>query len=169
VAAAEQEDPVMARLNPVERQFASFMRQPLSVRKAMAVIATATLVSVIVGGVLMTLLDHDEFPDVGTGLWWALQTVTTVGYGDVVPANPVGRLLGAAIMLESIAFISIVTAAITSSFVERARREQAAKAGEPATHEAVARVSNQLAEITARLERIEDALAVDGSRKGHRG
>ena len=113
----------MTRFHPVERRFEAFLRKPLSVRKAMGVIVAATVVSVAIGGVVINLVDAEEFPNVGIGLWWALQTVTTVGYGDVTPQNGAGRLVGAVIMLESIAFIAIVTAAITSSFVERARRE----------------------------------------------
>jgi hypothetical protein len=81
-------------------------------------------VSVMVGGVLITLVDPEEFPDLGTGLWWALQTVTTVGYGDVTPENTAGRLVGALFLLEAISFVTIVTAVITSSFVERARQER---------------------------------------------
>jgi len=73
------------------------------VRKAMVVITVATLVSVMIGGVLITVVDREEFPDLGTGLWWALQTVTTVGYGDVTPKNPAGRLVGALFLLEAIA------------------------------------------------------------------
>jgi voltage-gated potassium channel len=94
----------------VERRFEAVLRTPLSVRKAMAVIVSATLVSVIVGGFLITVVDPEEFPDLGTGLWWALQTVTTVGYGDVTPEHTVGRLVGALIMLEAIAFVAIVIA-----------------------------------------------------------
>ena len=56
-------------------------------------------------------------------MWWALQTVTTVGYGDVTPTEFAGRLVGAAVMLEGTAFVAIVTAVITSSFVTRATRE----------------------------------------------
>jgi voltage-gated potassium channel len=59
-------------------------------------------------------------------MWWALQTVTTVGYGDVAPTQLAGRLVGAVVMLEGIAFIAIATALITSTFVARATREAAA-------------------------------------------
>jgi voltage-gated potassium channel Kch len=59
-------------------------------------------------------------------MWWALQTVTTVGYGDVAPTQLAGRLVGAVVMLEGIAFIAIVTALIISTFVARATREAAA-------------------------------------------
>jgi voltage-gated potassium channel len=155
----------MARLNLVERRFEAFLRTPLSVRKAMAVIVSATFVSVFVGGFLITVVDAEEFPDFGTGLWWALQTVTTVGYGDVTPKNTIGRLVGAVIMVEAIAFVAIVTAAITSSFVERARRERDAEAESISAD----RLTAQLADISARLERIERALERDeaaGARDG---
>ena len=85
-----------------------------------------TPVSSLIGGVLITLVDSEEFPDLGTGLWWALQTVTTVGYGDVAPTHFSGRVVGALVMLEGIAFVAIITAAITSTFVARATRENEA-------------------------------------------
>jgi voltage-gated potassium channel Kch len=72
----------------------------------------------------MTLIDNQEFPAVGLGMWWAVQTVTTVGYGDVAPKDPAGRILGTIVMLEGTAFIAIVTAVITSSFITRAQRER---------------------------------------------
>lgn len=153
----------MTRLHPVERQFEAFLRKPLSVRKAMAVIVTATIVSVLIGGLVINLVDRAEFPNVGTGLWWALQTVTTVGYGDVTPQNGAGRLVGAAIVLESIAFIAIVTAAITSSFVERARREHTPS--DPSGDASVAQLTRELAEITARLDLIPRTLRVREHRR----
>jgi len=56
----------MARLL-VQRRLEVFQRNPLSVRNAMAVIVAATLVSVIVGGALITVVDPEEFPDSGRG------------------------------------------------------------------------------------------------------
>jgi voltage-gated potassium channel len=72
----------------------------------------------------MRLLDGHEYPSIGLGMWWALQTVTTVGYGDITPTSLVGRILASFVMLEGIAFLSIVTAAVTSTFIARAAREQ---------------------------------------------
>ena len=86
----------------------------------------ATTLVVVGAGVLISVIDRDEYPNVGIGIWWALQTVTTVGYGDVAPKQLTGRLVGAAVVLEGIAFIAIVTAVITSSFVARATRESEA-------------------------------------------
>jgi voltage-gated potassium channel len=94
------------------------------VRNAAGVIGIATAVIVVGVGVLITVVDNEEYPNVGIGLWWALQTVTAVGYGDVAPTALSGRLVGAVVMLEGTAFIAIVTAAITSTFVARATREQ---------------------------------------------
>lgn len=113
----------MGRFNIVERRVAKFLREPPTVRGATAVIVTATFVVTVGAGVLMTVIDNTEFPSVGVGLWWAVQTVTTVGYGDVTPKDVAGRLLGAFVMLEGTAFIAIVTAVITSSFVTRAQIE----------------------------------------------
>jgi voltage-gated potassium channel len=121
----------MARFNVIERRLERFLKEPASVRNAVGVIVIATITVVVGGGVLIRLLDADEYPDIGTGMWWALQTVTTVGYGDVTPGHFGGRLVGAIVMLEGTAFIAIVTAAITSNFVARATRAyEAAQAKE---------------------------------------
>jgi voltage-gated potassium channel len=111
-------------LNVVERRMSRFLSEPPSVRTAAGVIVTATTAVVVGGGVLMRLLDHGEYSDIWVGMWWALQTVTTVGYGDVTPKNPSGRIIAAFVMLQGIAFLAIITAAITSTFVARATKER---------------------------------------------
>ncbi len=72
----------------------------------------------------MRVLDHREYPNIFIGMWWAIQTVTTVGYGDVTPKAVAGRIVAAIVMLEGIAFVAIVTAAVTSTFVARATHLQ---------------------------------------------
>jgi voltage-gated potassium channel len=121
----------MRRPNLVEQRLERVMREPPSVRLAASVIVSVTTVVVVGAGVLIRVIDHDEYPNIGVGLWWALQTVTTVGYGDVAPKHLGGRLVAAAVMLEGIAFIAIITAVITSTFVARATREsESARAAE---------------------------------------
>ena len=56
-------------------------------------------------------------------MWWALATMTTVGYGDIVPQDSVGRVIASFLLLGGLALISVVTATITSGFVARAQRE----------------------------------------------
>lgn len=152
----------MLGMRIVERRVDRFLNEPLSVRKATAVIVAAMLAGVVAGGVLIRFAEPEKFPNIGIGMWWALQTVTTVGYGDVIPETVIGRLVGAVIMLESIAFISIITAAITSTFVSRARRERLARKGPDAAEPedaALVEVSRRLDDIAGRLDRIEGALA----------
>ena len=117
-------------------------------------IVTTTLVVVVGAGLLMTVIDNAEFPDIGIGLWWAVQTVTTVGYGDVAPKDASGRLLGTFVMLEGTAFIAIVTAVITSSFITRAQVERDAtqRSDDLSDREAMERRVDE-------LERKIDALA----------
>jgi voltage-gated potassium channel len=110
-------------MKPLARRLARLLREPVSVRAAAAMIVAATALVVVIAGALMTVVDNGEYPNVWIGMWWALQTVTTVGYGDVTPENVVGRVVGGLVMLEGVAFIAIVTAAITSSFVSRAKHK----------------------------------------------
>jgi voltage-gated potassium channel len=112
---------------------------------------------VVASGVLMTLLDRGEYPNVFRGMWWALQTVTTVGYGDVTPQHLSGRIVAGIVMFEGIALLAIVTAAITSSFVERAQRAYAAteEAEEQLEQE---HVEARFDDLAARLERVETLL-----------
>ena len=151
--------PQVARLNVVERRMSRFLSEPPSVRTAAGVIVTATTVVVVAGGVLMRLLDHGEYSDIWVGMWWALQTVTTVGYGDVTPKNPSGRIIATFVMLQGIAFLAITTAAITSTFVARANKER------DLAHDADAekRVEAQLKGIDQRLDRLETMLRGHGT------
>jgi hypothetical protein len=100
-----------------------FLSGPASVRHAAGLIALSTTIVVICSGILMRVLDHSEYPTIGRGVWWAMQTVTTVGYGDVTPAHTSGRIIAAFVMLWGIASVTIVVAAVTSSFIARAERE----------------------------------------------
>ncbi|MGA9857602.1 MAG: potassium channel family protein [Solirubrobacteraceae bacterium] len=134
-----------------------FLREPISVHNAASVIVTATALVVVGGGVAIRAIDHREYSSIWQGMWWSLQTVTTVGYGDVTPKDTAGKLVGAIVMLEGIAFLAIITAAITSAFVTRAQREQ--KSGAPAEQTAAAaQVDPQLQQIAARLDRVESLL-----------
>jgi voltage-gated potassium channel Kch len=150
--------PQVGRLNIIERRMTRFLSEPPSVRTAAAVIVTATTVVVVAGGVLMRLLDHGEYADIWVGIWWALQTVTTVGYGDVTPKNPSGRIIATFVMLQGIAFLAITTAAITSTFVARATKERdmAHAADED---DAEVRMEARLESIDQRLDRLEKMLA----------
>jgi voltage-gated potassium channel len=144
------------RPNPIERRMSRFLREPPSVRTAASVIVTATAVVVVLSGVLMRFLDHSEYSNFWVGMWWALQTVTTVGYGDVTPRHTSGRIVAAFVMLEGIAFLTITVAAVTSTFVARAQREYAAE--QAREYEAEKETQRRLDDLSTRLDRIEEML-----------
>jgi voltage-gated potassium channel len=101
-----------------------------------------TVALTILLGLLMSLVDRKDFPSVWLGMWWAIGTVTTVGYGDVVPVETSGRILAAAAMIVGIAFLSLITATVASVLVSRASQD----------------VSNEEADLMAALKRVEQRL-----------
>jgi voltage-gated potassium channel Kch len=118
-----------------------------------------TVVTVLAGSIVIWLFDREEdFPDFATALWFTLQTVTTVGYGDVTPETSLGRAVAGIVMIVAIAFMAIVTALVTSTFVEaaQARRRKVDSAVE--SHESD-RVHARFDEILERLNAIEARLA----------
>ena len=136
----------------VERWLDRALARAETPRGGATVIAFVTTIATVGSGLLMTAIDHRDFTTVGQGLWWAVQTVSTVGYGDHVPTDVAGRLVAALVMLLGLAFVAVITAAITSSFVARATEERMRRVGvAPATEQHVR-------EVKERLDRIEAVL-----------
>lgn len=126
------------------------VRKPMTATRAGWVIASVTVAITIVAAVMIQFTDHKSFPNVGSGLWWAVQTVTTVGYGDAVPTSVAGKLIAALVMVLGIGFLTVITAAITSMFIETARRRLEG--------ETTGALTAKLDQIGARLDRIEAGL-----------
>jgi voltage-gated potassium channel len=99
---------------------ARISRKGVRPRDAAIMIAGFWAIAVVGFGVLERIVDPKTFHTVWLGIWWAIQTVTTVGYGDVVPDQPVGKAIAGVLMLGGLSLLSVVTAAITSGFVARA-------------------------------------------------
>jgi voltage-gated potassium channel len=141
----------------LERRLDRAVDRAVTPRGAAIVIAIATISITVASGVVMTVIDRENYPSLGSALWWAVQTTTTVGYGDHVPTTTAGRLLAALVMLFGIGFLAVITAAITSTFVARTAQRADGLDTETST-------SEQVRELDRRLERIEAALA-DSSRE----
>lgn len=86
-------------------------------RQTFRYVALLTGLLVVIAGATISVADKNEFPSIGLGMWWAITTVTTVGYGDVVPHTVAGRVIASALMFVGIGFLSMLTATIASSFV----------------------------------------------------
>jgi len=146
--------PTIGRRNPIARAWNRFVIEPSSVRRAIGVIITAYLSGMLIGGTAIWLVDKTDYPDIGRAFWYVLQTITTVGYGDATPTDPVGRIVGGIIMLISVASLSILTAFITSLFVEARQHDRRTRSdADQAAHRE--RLERQLLELSERLDRIE--------------
>jgi voltage-gated potassium channel len=94
-------------------------------------------------GLLMRIADPHDFPSLGLAIWWAAETVTTIGYGDVVPTTVFGRLVASGLMIFGFASLSLLAGIVASVFVHRRQ---------PATQQP------DMAALDARLAEIERLL-----------
>jgi voltage-gated potassium channel len=113
------------------------------------------LLVIIVGATLFFSIESGVNPNVGSiddALWFVIVTVTSVGYGDIVPYTGLGRIIGVIAMLTAILFMSLVTATTTSALLEkfRAEREEITKTSK----ETIGNVIAQLNTIEERLEKL---------------
>jgi voltage-gated potassium channel len=118
----------------------------------------------LVGAIVMRFADPDNFPSVGLAIWWALQTVTTVGYGDVVPTTVWGRVVGGVEMVIGVSFIAFLTAAVTSTVIQRgqAGAEDAERAERERSTQTIlgslAETRRALGDLDKRLDGIESKI-----------
>lgn len=91
---------------------------------AVQIIAVYTMTVVFISALVMWLIDEPNFPNFGISLWWAVQTVTTVGYGDVLPTSITGRVVAALVMLTGIGLITVVAGAVASGLAQTVARRR---------------------------------------------
>ena len=92
--------------------------------KAMDIVTSffVVLLLLVIASLLIYYAEHDAQPDkfqnAFSGLWWAVATLTTVGYGDIYPVTVIGRIIGALIAILGIGMVAIPTGIISSGFME---------------------------------------------------
>lgn len=95
-------------------------------RRTLVSVIVLMLVMLFIASSLIYLLEHERQPDkfasIPHAMWWGMATLTTVGYGDVVPVTPLGKVLGMVIMLLGIGTFALPTGVLTSAFVEERKR-----------------------------------------------
>lgn len=75
--------------------------------------------------VVETEAQPDKFPDIPSAMWWGVATLTTVGYGDVFPVTPLGKLLGGCIAFLGIGMFALPTGILASGFADEIKRRHA--------------------------------------------
>jgi voltage-gated potassium channel len=106
--------------------------------------AIFTVFAVFIAGAAAATLDSGDFKSYWNGIWWAIVTVTTVGYGDVYPTTVAGRLIAISLMMLGIGFLSVLTATIASRFIQT-------DTGSDEIRESLARIERELADVKKQL------------------
>lgn len=92
----------------------------------LVVAVTATSILLLVSSSLMYFVEHqaqpDKFSSIPAAMWWGVATLTTVGYGDVYPITPLGKLLGAIIAALGVGLFALPASILASGFVENTRQ-----------------------------------------------
>jgi voltage-gated potassium channel len=94
----------------------------LTLRKAVGLIVGVATVLAVTAAVLERLIDP-AFNTLGEAIWFAVVTVTTVGYGDYVPESSAGRVVASALMLTGLGLIPLITSVVVSILVSQRSRE----------------------------------------------
>ena len=109
--------------------------------------ALGTVFLTVLAGAVQSTIDTRDFKTFWDGTWWAVTTVTTVGYGDVYPTSVGGRIVAIIVMLVGVGFVAVLTAAVASFFVKSDRSDETSTI--TAT---LARIEADLAALKAQLE-----------------
>jgi voltage-gated potassium channel len=144
----------------VEKRFELWYER-LTLPRAVATVISVAFVLVMIAGALERLVEPEVFTSLGLAYWWAVVTVTTVGYGDVVPESTIGRLVGTGLMLTGLGIIPTLTSVVVATLVGKRTRAQQEQ------------LDQQAKDHAAALERIEAHLARIGANQtggsGRRG
>src|SRR4051812_47428965 len=140
-----------ARQETLDRRFDELLgKRGMRPRYAAYVVIALWMIAVFAFGILERLVDRKTYPTVWDSWWWAIQTVTTVGYGDNPPQQPAGKVVASILMIGGLAFLSIVTATITSQFIQRRQERAVARGDDP--------IMRQLTVLTEQVESLEAEL-----------
>jgi voltage-gated potassium channel len=153
------EDPsARTAARPPSSRLDARIRRMVATRRIFPVLVLVTLALALLAGFTATLVDQEDFPSFGVGVWWAIVTLATVGYGDVVPTTSWGRVVGSATIIVGVTFLSFLTAIVTSLFISTEQEQKAAEerklraASQAETRALLLRLDERLTAIDAKLD-----------------
>jgi voltage-gated potassium channel len=127
------------------------MRRVVANRRIFPFLALATVAVALLAAFLARLVDEKDFPTFGDAVWWAVVTLGTVGYGDIVPTTTAGRIVGGGLIVFGVTFLSFLAATVISMFIAEDQKAHDAEEWE--------RQDLRDAELRALLQRVEERLA----------
>jgi voltage-gated potassium channel len=122
----------------------------LTIFRALRIIVIVAVALIFAAAGLQRLVEPEVFSSYGLACWWAVETITTVGYGDIVPRSDAGRAVASLLMLVGLSLIPTLTSAVVSTLIAK-RSSRTGNEAERARIEHAA----ALARIEERLERLE--------------
>ena len=120
--------------------------------------AGITIAFALAMALVLRVFDREDFPTYGIAVWFSVVTITTVGYGDVVPTNAIGRTLAGGLTVFGVTFIAFVTAVVTSALITSQQREVAEDIAPPGGERPEDGSAEALVRIERRLDAIEQSL-----------
>ena len=99
----------------------------LTIMRAVFSIAAVTIALTVGAAALGRLVEPETFHSFGEASWWALQTVSTVGYGDTVPESGGGRVIAGGLMLLGVAFVPAITSIVVAVLVAQVQQRTRAR------------------------------------------
>ena len=120
--------------------------------------AFLALLTVVGGGAAFEAAERSkQAVSFGDGLWWAMTTITTVGYGDISPKTGLGRVVGAVVMIVGIGFIALLTGSLAQRFVQVDAEHMGEQLGDLTAIDV--EVAAELGQLRKQLDRVEMLLA----------
>ena len=115
----------------VDKRFEHWYER-LTLPRAVGTVISVAFTLVLIAGALARLVEPDVFTSIGLAYWWAVVTVTTVGYGDIVPESTAGRLVATGLMLTGLGLIPTLTSVTVAILIGKrtsAQQEQLDRQG----------------------------------------
>lgn len=130
--------------------------------RVVVAVTVVTSVTVLVSSWALWLIERHHpgtnIRNYGDALWWAMETITTVGYGDHHPTTVAGRVVAGALMVVGVALVGVITATVVTWFfseLDVLREVREIEAEEERAEATLADILEQLTALNARLERLE--------------
>lgn len=123
-------------------------------RKRLGYTLLISLLVTIASGIIISIIDP-RFTTIGSGIWYAWQTVTTVGYGDIVPQSTAGRVFGSVLILMGIGLISLLTANFSAFIIGKDEDERSDKQRREIISK-LDQLGQQLSQVNQRIEQLEN-------------